>query len=389
MSATFTIKNRFQRRDITYRDILTPNILNDICQKLTDQNQYEVIFDDTGYNKGRLVKLEFEGKIHYISISENEIRSRNSFFQSFPSALVQFYLDVNPNKELYFYFLAPDNNNIETNYFVFMYRLMKTAGAKFMNETEYLSQVYQPFNSVFDLINSRDLNRRRNSGNASTYISMNGYNTLQIFGKTYGANKYETILLTLAIKNISPYAIELYEIQEGDLSILPEPGRSILIQLGVTVITSDTILENQEFERNDSLRSPTYLYNLLEKLGEKKCALCNCEIPQIIQAAHIWPVSDIKRNNTISHEVKLSHALNKDNGIWLCNNHHKLFDIHFLIITEDGRVKYKSDMPPLYQEYLHNITPNTSIPHQIMNDHFVSYLSKRNSQLRLNEYNLI
>lgn len=389
MSATFTIKNRFQRRDITYRDILTPNILNDICQKLTGQDQYEVIFDDTGYNKGRLVKLEFEGKIHYISVSENEIRSRNSFFQSFPSALVQFYLDANPNKELYFYFLAPDNDNIETNYFVFMYRLMKTAGAIFMNEIEYLSQVYQPFNTVFDLINSRDSNRRRNSGNASTYISMNGNNTLQIFGKTYGANKYETILLTLAIKNISPYAIELYEIQEGDLSILPEPGRSILIQLGVSVITSDTTLENQEFERDDSLRSPTYLYNLLEKLGEKKCALCNCEIPQIIQGAHIWPVSDIKRNNTISHEVKLSHALNKDNGIWLCNNHHKLFDIHFLIITEDGRVKYKSDMLPLYQEYLHNITPNTCIPHQIMNDHFVSYLSKRNSQLRLNEYNLI
>ncbi len=35
------------------------------------------------------------------------------------------------------------------------------------------------------------------------------------------------------------------------------------------------ILERDEFERNDSLRSPTYLYNLLEKLGDKKIARVN------------------------------------------------------------------------------------------------------------------
>ena len=388
MRATFTIKNNFQKRHIKYSDILTREILDELCQTLTGQNRYRVVFDDTDYNRGRLVKLEFADRMYYISVSESEIGSRNSFFQSFTTALVQYHLEENPNKELYFYFLPP-NRNIETNYFVFMYRLMKTAGTVFINEREYLSQVYPPFNTAFDIINTRDLNRRRNKGNASTYVSVDENNILQIFGKTFGANKYETILLALAIRNISLGVIELFEIQEGNLSILPEPGRGIIVRSGINVITSDLVLERREFENNDSLRSPTYQYNLLEKLGEKKCALCNCEIPHIIQGAHIWPVADIKRNNAINQDDKLLHALNKDNGIWLCNNHHKLFDIHFLVINDDGMVKYKSDMLPIYQEYINDVTLNNRIDNQFINDGFRGYLSRRNNQINLNEYSFI
>src|SRR5690606_3356843 len=126
---------------------------------------------------------------------------------------------------------------------------------------------------------------------------------------TYGANKYETTLLCLAIHEITPYSMELYEIQEGDLRQLPRDARNVILSLGINVITSDLILEREEFERNDSLRSPTYIYNLLEKLGEKKCSLCDCEIPQIIQGAHIWPVASIKRTNNINLDVKIQHAI--------------------------------------------------------------------------------
>jgi len=388
MSARFTIKNNFQRRSFTYQDILTNDILTDICRRLTGQNNFTVDFDDEGYNKGRLVKLEFNGRMFYISVSENEIGSRNSFFQSFPTALMQFHLESNLNKGLYFYFLKPDNN-IETNYFVFMYRLMKTIGTVFLNETDFLTQTYQPFNSVADLIRNRDLNRQRNTGNASTYVSVDENSAFQIFGKTYGANKYESILLALAIKNISTNPIELYEIQEGDLRLLPQPGRSIIINSGINVITSDLALERQEFEENDSLRSPTYLYNLLEKFGEKKCALCNCAIPQIIQGAHIWTVADIKRRNNFSQEDKIKHAINKENGLWLCNNHHKLFDINFLAINEDGRVKYKNILNPIHEEYLRRITLNSNIERQFISDNFIHYLSKRNDSLNLANYRFV
>ena len=164
---------------------------------------------------------------------------------------------------------------------------MKTAGTRFLNE-EYLANPITPFNSVADIIVQRDLNRGKNRGNLSTYITTDEDDTLQIFGKTYGANKYETTLLCLAVNEVTDNRIELYEIQEGNLRKLPKDARDVIIKKGITIITSDLIIERDKeaFKENDSLRSPTYILNLLKKLGDKKCSLCDCEIPQIIQGAH-------------------------------------------------------------------------------------------------------
>jgi hypothetical protein len=384
----FTIKNRFQKRSELYEDILSGDILRDVCYRLTGRRDYTVTFDDTGYNIGRLATLEFNGTINYISFSEFEIGSRNSFFQSFPSALVKYHQEVNANKNIYFYFLEPDGN-IETAYFIFMYRLMKTAGTVFLNEADYLVNVVNPFNSVSDIIVQRDLNRGRNRGNASSYVTVDENDTLQIYGKTYGANKYETTLLCLAIHEITPYSMELYEIQEGDLRQLPRDARNVILSLGINVITSDLILEREEFERNDSLRSPTYIYNLLEKLGEKKCSLCDCEIPQIIQGAHIWPVASIKRTNNINLDVKIQHAIDGDNGLWLCNNHHKLFDINLLYISTDGRLKYKTDIEQSHETYLRDFTINSQLSNDILTPTFIDYLEKRNRILDARQYSYV
>jgi hypothetical protein len=384
----FIIKNKFQKRSELYEDILTRKILRDVCHKLTGKTDYTVDFDDTGYNKGRLATLEYRGRINYISFSEFEIASRNSFFQSFPSALVKYYQENNPNKRIYFYFLAPDGN-IETSYFIFMYRLIKTAGTEFLNDGEHLTKQITPFNSVADIIAQRDLNRGRNRGNASTYVTINENDILQIFGKTFGANKYETTLLALAIHQITPYSMELYEIQEGNLVKLPEDARNVIISLGIRVVTSDLILEREEFETNDSLRSPTYLYNLLEKLGDKKCSLCDCEIPQIIQGAHIYPVASIKRANNLTQVQKLKLAIDGDNGLWLCNNHHKLFDMNILLITRNGRVKYKSNIRDNDFEFINGFTINNQIPNETMTPTFLQHLGKRNSLLNERQYSFI
>lgn len=384
----FVIKNRFQKRSELYQDILTEDILGDVCYKLTGRRDYRVTFDDDGYNIGRLATLEYDGSVSYISFSEYEIGSRNSFFQSFPSALVKYHQETNPIKDIHFYFLEPDGN-IETAYFIFMYRLMKTAGTNFLNEQDHLSTVITPFNSVRDIIVQRDLNRGRNRGNASSYVTIDENNILQVFGKTFGANKYETTLLCLAIYEITPYPMELYEIQEGNLRQLPRDARNVILSLGIRVITSDLVLERQEFEANDSLRSPTYLYNLLEKLGEKKCSICDCEIPQIIQGAHVWPVASIKRANNINLDTKIQHAINGDNGLWLCNNHHKLFDIDMIYISIDGRLKYKTDIEESYKDYLNYLTINNRLPNDILTSSFVNYLEKRNRSLNASRYTFV
>ncbi|MHB1681057.1 MAG: HNH endonuclease [bacterium] len=388
--AHFEIKNRFQRRSgSSYRDILTLDILEDVCQRITGQPNYTVDFDDSGYNIGRLATLSYQNSISYISFSEIEIKSRNSSFQSFPSALVRYHKETNPNKNIYFYFLS-SYGNIQTDYFIFMYRLMKTAGTLFLNETEHLSSHIIPFNSIADIDSSRKLNKNRNKGNNSTYITKNENDTWEMYGKIYGANKYETTLLCLAISELATDKIELYEIKEGNLKSLPKLAREVILSLDkFTIITSDLTLERNEFNNNDSLRSPAFVYNLLEKYGDKKCALCECEIPQIIQGAHIWRVADIKRKNEINQEQKLQAAKDGDNGIWLCNNHHKLFDINMFLINEKGEIKYKSNIREIDENYIHHITNNHQIHNDILTPTFMQYLQKRNNTLDKSVYNFV
>jgi len=266
---------------------------------------------------------------------------------------------------------------------------MKTVNTVFLNEEDYLGQIYQPFNSISDIIVNRDANRDRNRANASTYASLDETGTLQIFAKTFGANKFESILLALASQYLAEYPVEVYEIQEGNLSILPEPARQLLIDSGIRVETSDIILERAEFETNDSLRSPTYLYNLLAKLGQRKCCFCECEIPQIVQGAHIWPVASIKRDNSLNLNAKLLHALHEDNGIWLCNNHHKLFDINLLYLLPDGRLKYKTNIDPVHEQFIKGTSILTQLPASILTANFLDYLQKRNQSLNPQQYSFV
>ncbi len=362
-----------------YQDLLTSPILADVCQKVTGLTDYTCDFDNTGYNKGRLAVLEYQGKKTYISFSEVEIRSRNSSFQSFSSALSRFILEENPNKEICFYFHPLITGNFETPYFIFMYRLMKTARVNFLNENNYLSQPIMPFTSPEDIIAHKDRLRSRNTGNRSTYVTHGANNNLQIFGKTYGANKYETTFLCLAISEIASTEVELHEIEEGGLTKLPQKSKEAIESLGIIqIITSNRTFERTDFEENDSLRSVEYIYNLLEKLGDKKCAFCECEIPQIIQGAHIWPVTDIKKENNLTQDEKLDLALDGENGLWLCQNHHKLLDVNILRISEDGSIKYRTEINETESNFIRDITINNQLQNEFITDEFVEYLSKRN-----------
>jgi hypothetical protein len=113
----FTIKNKFQKRPDLYQEILTPNILADVCQRLTGTSGYTCDFDNTGYNKGRMATLRYGGKVFFISFSDTESAGRNASMQSVPSALMSYYEEASTQKEIYFYFL-PSTGNHETNYFL-------------------------------------------------------------------------------------------------------------------------------------------------------------------------------------------------------------------------------------------------------------------------------
>ena len=375
----FIINNNFQKRQEKYSDILTMDILSDICERITGAREHTVEFRNQ-LNKGRLAILIFNNFTNYISLSETEIHGRNASVQSIPTALVQYQLDESINKNIYFYFL-PCVGNFETDYFIFIYRLMKTANMIFFNENDFLANRITPFNSVEDIIATRNQNQRRN--NNATYLTVNANSTFQVYGKTYGANKYETTLLCLALAKITFYPIELHQIGEGGLTQLPETSREAIIRTNkIQIFLSDVRLEREEFIHNNSLRSSRYIYNLLDKLGDKKCTFCDCEIPQIIQGAHILSVSDIKNMRHLTFEQQLEYATDGENGLWLCQNHHRLLDVHLLKISENGQIQYHSGVQYSTENYIKLITIKQELSSDILTYRFMKYLRERNSILQ-------
>jgi predicted restriction endonuclease len=204
---------------------------------------------------------------------------------------------------------------------------------------------------------------------------MNGM--AQIYGKTYGASKKETALMCVAVSRLARQ-VELYEICEQNLSVLPETDLEVIKNLGnVQIIQTDYAMERKEFEEYNSLRSPLFKYNLLEKLGPKKCALCDCEIPELIESAHIWPVHKIKNTPGISFERKIEYATDGDYGIWLCENHQKLFDEGFIIINSEGAVQYDGTMKDEHLKFVIWATTITAISREILTKKFCEFLAKR------------
>lgn len=173
--------------------------------------------------------------------------------------------------------------------------------------------------------------------------------------------------------------ITLYEVLEKDLKELPKSSLDVIKNMGIIrVVPTDLQLEKKAFEENNSLRSPRYIYNLLNKLGKKRCAMCGCEIPKIIQGAHILPVALIKKQEHITFEEKLKHATNGENGLWLCENHHTLFDQNIISISHFGNIVFSDSLSSESEKFLSNITTYRQLPEQIMTDQFVHYLDLRN-----------
>lgn len=53
----FIIRNKFQKRDDLYQDILSNVILKDICLKTTGESSFATEFVNDSYNKGRLATI--------------------------------------------------------------------------------------------------------------------------------------------------------------------------------------------------------------------------------------------------------------------------------------------------------------------------------------------
>lgn len=396
----FVIKRNLQKSaqtGITFQDQLDTAYLKDICSKITGRSDYDCRYVDNDYsddfltntyNKGRLATLRYGDYVHFITFSEQEIGGRNSSIQSVSTAFNIFYMCPYEKKKLHYYFICKSGNPT-TDYHIFIYRLMETVGFNFLNFPTTSS--VSSFITIEDMMRARDENRETNKSNNSTYISKNEDGNYEAYCKTYGASKYESSLICYAMSTIIGHTekIKLYEILEGNLKELPYSSLQVLKKMdSVDIIKTDLTFEKRIFEesRGNMLRSPRYQYNLLNKLGEKHCALCGCTIPDIIQGAHIWPVASIKATNSISLDDKVRYATDGDNGLWLCENHHKLFDRNIIAIFNDGTIKYNRKLSHVHIPYLTGFTENYHLPSVYINDNFRKYVDLRNSSLNVANY---
>ena len=368
--------------------LVTDPVLGQICIELTGRtdyevefvdNQYEDEFLDAKYNQGRLGILQYHNTAIYVSFSDEKCEGRNSGIQSVPTAFNRFYSNAHDDKQLYFYFLPCSGNNA-TPYYLFMYRLMKTAGFNFLNVPRSIAGQITPFTSIDDIIRARKENGDRNSGNNATYIIKDSPHEYEIFGKTYGANKYDTSLICYAISALAQPDdhVVLYEYNERDLKELPAASLDVIRDMGnIDIVKIDDEIERRALEENDSLRSPRFNAHLLDRLGERHCVLCDCGLSEIIQGAHIWPVSEIKRRNTLTLQEKLAYATDGENGLWMCQNHHKMFDSNIILLSETGAVSLKSDLTTDDEDYINSITTVDNLPANLVTPSYVDYISKR------------
>ena len=106
-----------------------------------------------------------------------------------------------------------------------------------------------------------------------------------------------------------------------------------------------------------------------------------CYLNDLIQGAHICSVADIKREPNLTFDQKLFHAINGENGLWLCANHHRLFDQGLIYISSSGMILYPQNLNSEYTYFIDSITTNKYLTEEVLTPVFLEYLEKRNSSM--------
>lgn len=145
------------------------------------------------------------------------------------------------------------------------------------------------------------------------------------------------------------------------------------------ILDNDTAYEKHK--KQNKLRNQLLFRNNLRKTGIPcECVLCGEENSSILEAAHIWEVNKIqdvgaKEINEFINKNDLLNLIDEnsahknelffkkyclvnsgENGIWLCKNHHGLFDKNYYCFdSEDGKILLHFKNTKDLEEFLNNI----------------------------------
>ena len=349
------------------------------------------------YNVGSVVTIKFNDKITYITLGYPFNDGRNSYFQQIGPAYRRFLEDQSQDKNFMFYALPinrPQNfGKVLTTYHHFMYSILSAAGIS-GNWLEFLENEPAKFQNIEKLIGVR--NRLSKKNNNASYVYFDSEeDAFFLFLKTYGASKYESFFLALAVINIEKNKrIEIRELEEGELTGLP-----IWAQRHIEDVSKGRVLcHSLEMEMDEhrepvimfppSLRTPRYRVNVLKRCGSEICAFCEEKDSRNIQAAHIWDVHKI-RVLALENEDNIElwdYASDGYNGLWLCSEHHRPFDSNTLLIDEEGCILFNTMISEKVIKNFRNSITKTKIDQKFITKQFLFYLRKRRKYLDISLY---
>lgn len=154
-------------------------------------------------------------------------------------------------------------------------------------------------------------------------------------------------------------------------------------------------------EANEIRNQPLFRNNIRKKGIPTECVICGEDDPKLLDAAHLWEVNQIKnstlrevnefiRVNSLEEIIQLSsefsgeffykkyYLVNSgDNGVWLCKNHHKQFDLNYYCFeSEFGKVILKFDNPVTALKFEEELK-NEKLPQEILTKLTKSFLRMR------------
>lgn len=369
-------------------DLHDDSLINEVLNRLDiEHGNSEKIIEQ---RNGRYIKIVSLKQTFYVTIASQTANARNAYIMQYLAPAYSAYVkDISENKKLcVFYPFHFTGDQTIARYHLFTNRLIKTIGGHILNEVDAFNrQVVEGFKSFEEFQHARD-EQRSGSSNSSSYVTRDISGRIEIFGKTYGANMQETVILVASVvKLVQNTPIYLFPVVDHETTTHTSGSLEIFKMLGVEV--QEPLQENistkaeilSEVRASGVRNTGRFHYNLLKKFGPKNCHMCSCEIDTAIIGAHIHRVTDIKNDNALTLEEKLLQASHADNGLWLCATHDKLYEYGLVFYDEFFEVQVSNKLSFEQKQYVQNLTTKKTFNKEHQNEATQYYLKKHRERI--------
>lgn len=415
-------------------------------------------FSNTNFDEDKKKEVEiYGGKYVY---GKPDYHSNTYLFQGI-NKIFEYYFDMKQNDnniKLYFYLLDTDQSYAKNLSNLMNYRKLATIGFDILNLNEISFEEFEKLGfstqehhedikyiSFNKFANDILFLSKKNTGNLPSYLKcvdenydisketdnesddkfrdLSKQKYIYTF-KVLSAEGYDSLLtmwtLLVLAKNENKkleflFASEKYNFRLGQDDIknttdFTEPIKRLITKANLNIEYESTEEVRQQFERENNqyeiakqkgiLRNQELFKNNMRKKGiQTKCYLCGCEVEEILEAAHLWPVSAIKKcpnavindliNNTSLKNIipddcnerfykKYLLANSGDNGIWLCSNHHGLFDNNYYCFdSNDGKILVDLNAKEECKAFFQLTITLDHIPDEVLSEETKVFLEKR------------